>query len=513
MNNGKPIIVNGKMKRYKCVEEYVLLDEYGKVIPNSQELRNENGQSNKEFFIEPTKKRSNILPPTSFESQEKENNYKAVVKEELSTTTAMTLEVPRTKMPENPLHPNGLNVKKLIHTPSFETTPTPYLHRGMRPFKPVDELVPMPNSAELSEVRRSYRHKSRFPRLRYRYFLPRDYEDYQYYENDREYGPKVNYWRPHPEFRRPHPYRETFQPEYESSQEFLDSREPSFRPSSSNYFRNLLSKQKAESKKTLPKSNEIEYRIPLRTTKYATNERPNIPVRWLAPSAKSRELYKRPPLPPLPTETKSFILENSGSPSKIPQQPKKLEPLPISNPSLPNLNPLPPSSNLPAFIPTTPKPLQMSPENCKKLKDLAHSFGVSDPQKWVRNNCTSRTLECKNHGIAESRCSLQAQGHQAELNPGCFDEIDQFNKTRVYCRLNCEESDEATVSAKVPSWNHECSSHFTYQLERRRLDWYLWRSGSCINTSISFQIRCGFPRDPRVFYVQNKHLFEYEDRE
>lgn len=108
----------------------MLLDEYGKVIPNSQELRNENGQSNKEFFIEPTKKRSNILPPTSFESQEKENNYKAVVKEELSTTTAMTLEVPRTKMPENPLHPNGLNVKKLIHTPSFETTPTPYLHRG-----------------------------------------------------------------------------------------------------------------------------------------------------------------------------------------------------------------------------------------------------------------------------------------------------------------------------------------------------------------------------------------------
>lgn len=37
----------------------------------------------------------------------------------------------------------------------------------------------------------------------------------------------------------------------------------------------------------------------------------------------------------------------------------------------------------------------------------------------------TRTLECKNHGLNVSRCSLLSQGRQAELNPGCFDELDE----------------------------------------------------------------------------------------
>lgn len=39
----------------------------------------------------------------------------------------------------------------------------------------------------------------------------------------------------------------------------------------------------------------------------------------------------------------------------------------------------------------------------------------------------TRTLECKNHGLDISRCSLQAQGRQSELNPGCFDELDEVS--------------------------------------------------------------------------------------
>uniref|UniRef100_A0A914CQM6 DUF7808 domain-containing protein n=1 Tax=Acrobeloides nanus TaxID=290746 RepID=A0A914CQM6_9BILA len=122
-----------------------------------------------------------------------------------------------------------------------------------------------------------------------------------------------------------------------------------------------------------------------------------------------------------------------------------------------------------------------------------------------------RTLNCINHGLNISRCSLLQEGRQTELNPGCFDEIDEHNETRVYCRINCEESDETTVLAKTPSWNHECNTFFTYHLERRRRDWYLWRSGKCITTTIAFTVRCGFPRDPREFYKQYKYLYEYDD--
>uniref|UniRef100_A0A1I7ZY85 Secreted protein n=1 Tax=Steinernema glaseri TaxID=37863 RepID=A0A1I7ZY85_9BILA len=139
---------------------------------------------------------------------------------------------------------------------------------------------------------------------------------------------------------------------------------------------------------------------------------------------------------------------------------------------------------------------------------LYHVFGAVPAASYY---WTTRKLECVNSGLNISRCALRKPGKQAELNPGCFEELGKRNETRVYCRLNCEESDETTVLAKRPSWNHECSSFFTYHLERRRRDWYLWRSGNCLSTTITFEIRCGFPRDPRVFYRENQHLFEYED--
>ncbi|PIO71223.1 hypothetical protein TELCIR_06889 [Teladorsagia circumcincta] len=87
------------------------------------------------------------------------------------------------------------------------------------------------------------------------------------------------------------------------------------------------------------------------------------------------------------------------------------------------------------------------------------------------------------------------------------------NATRAYCGLGCEESEEATIVTKKPQWNHQCSMFYTYNLERRRKDWYLWRKEVCINTTITFEISCGTDRDSRLFYFKNEHLFEYEDAE
>lgn len=106
--------------------------------------------------------------------------------------------------------------------------------------------------------------------------------------------------------------------------------------------------------------------------------------------------------------------------------------------------------------------------------------------KWNGNALLgNRQLVCVNYGLNISRCALHEEGRETELNPGCFDELDsvsdcywsyrkeylQNNNTRVYCRLSCEESDETTVLSKTPSWNHECSTQYTYHLERRRRDW------------------------------------------
>ncbi|KHN80703.1 Uncharacterized protein T05H10.3, partial [Toxocara canis] len=110
-----------------------------------------------------------------------------------------------------------------------------------------------------------------------------------------------------------------------------------------------------------------------------------------------------------------------------------------------------------------------------------------------------------------SRCALHLPNVKAERNPDCHEDVDKQNRTKVYCRIMCEESDDTTVLAKVPTWNHACNGFYTYQLERLRKDWYLWRSGECLNTTITFEVRCGFARDSHVFYRKNSKLFEYDD--
>ncbi|CAJ0587505.1 unnamed protein product, partial [Mesorhabditis spiculigera] len=123
-----------------------------------------------------------------------------------------------------------------------------------------------------------------------------------------------------------------------------------------------------------------------------------------------------------------------------------------------------------------------------------------------------RTMECNFYEASGfTRCSLRLPQLNSEENPQCHEETDSKNMTRTYCRIGCEEGDEATVLAKKPSWNHKCNLHYTYNLERRWEDWFLWRSESCTETSVSFTIRCGFPRNPAVFYREHANLFEYED--
>uniref|UniRef100_A0A0N5AK72 DUF7808 domain-containing protein n=1 Tax=Syphacia muris TaxID=451379 RepID=A0A0N5AK72_9BILA len=52
---------------------------------------------------------------------------------------------------------------------------------------------------------------------------------------------------------------------------------------------------------------------------------------------------------------------------------------------------------------------------------------------------------------------------------------------------------------------------YTYNLQRFRRDWYLWRSDDCLNTTISFDIRCGFKGNQKLFYQNNQELFLRED--
>ncbi|CAI5449282.1 unnamed protein product [Caenorhabditis angaria] len=126
---------------------------------------------------------------------------------------------------------------------------------------------------------------------------------------------------------------------------------------------------------------------------------------------------------------------------------------------------------------------------------------------------TDREISCTSYAVNRTRCVLNHPDLGPEQNPECFDEISPTTgeKTKTFCALGCEESLEATLVKKDPSNSRKCVQHYTYNLERRRQDWYLWRNGSCLDTTIKFHLICGTPTNPKIFYRQNEELFLYED--
>ncbi|PIC46706.1 hypothetical protein B9Z55_006308 [Caenorhabditis nigoni] len=125
-----------------------------------------------------------------------------------------------------------------------------------------------------------------------------------------------------------------------------------------------------------------------------------------------------------------------------------------------------------------------------------------------------REISCTSYGVNRTRCVLNHPQLGPEQNPECFDEIDANGvKLKTFCALGCEESLEAQLVKKIPSNSPSCVQHYTYNLERRRQDWFLWRNGTCVDSTIRFHLICGTPTNPKIFYRENEELFLYEDAE
>ncbi|KAK6752940.1 hypothetical protein RB195_003999 [Necator americanus] len=100
----------------------------------------------------------------------------------------------------------------------------------------------------------------------------------------------------------------------------------------------------------------------------------------------------------------------------------------------------------------------------------------------------------------------------APLQP-CFEEVVN-GKQRTYCNVLCPGADTVYLIRRQPSNHRSCFSHFTYKIEKKGNDFYLWRDGKCRTSDVDFTIRCEFafgraefPADNIVFANARRKAF------
>ncbi|KJH49271.1 hypothetical protein DICVIV_04593 [Dictyocaulus viviparus] len=124
-------------------------------------------------------------------------------------------------------------------------------------------------------------------------------------------------------------------------------------------------------------------------------------------------------------------------------------------------------------------------------------------------------MKCSSKGEKDQKdaspCQISLHETQTDENlrtapfEPCFDEVVD-GKQRTYCNLLCPGADTVYVIKRDPQNHRSCFTHFTYKIEKRGDDFYMWRDGKCRSSDVDFTIRCEFafaratfPTDDIVF--------------
>ncbi|KAK6746824.1 hypothetical protein RB195_000217 [Necator americanus] len=107
-------------------------------------------------------------------------------------------------------------------------------------------------------------------------------------------------------------------------------------------------------------------------------------------------------------------------------------------------------------------------------------------------------------------CSVVAEKTVTKPGEQCFNDFDPHLKNiRSLCPTQCAFADVYEITHKVPSNHHICIKFENYGLIKRKKDVYLWRDGGCLNETIAFSIRCGFPLSRRNLMAIQKDSSSY----
>lgn len=115
-------------------------------------------------------------------------------------------------------------------------------------------------------------------------------------------------------------------------------------------------------------------------------------------------------------------------------------------------------------------------------------------------------------GPYAARCNLilkdleeETPGRAAPEDDGCFVER-QNDEDRVYCDIVCPKA-HTVFHSSIDQGHRSCFNFYTYQLEKRDDEWFLWRSGKCLNSTVTFTIGCKFDEPFRTQFSDDNLVF------
>ncbi|KAI1726361.1 hypothetical protein DdX_03079 [Ditylenchus destructor] len=479
MNKGKPTIVNGKIKRFRCIEEYVLVDELGNIIENDGKQQQHkkkpsqtplNHQAHRDFY---TKKVASL-----FHS----NSHNTSI---LTTTTAKPLlgnvrdDFPRptatiapnasvqqsvlsaeymSTMGQNPIA-QGLSIRRLPanNTRRFDQRRSIEKARQTKSSTPAsNEVVEYPEYPEY-ENNEGQEKQSKFHRMPYRikgayfaedfdddYFTGPDAGRHTYYSRTARRFPSMLHRR-RPLLPRPG------EPLYED--EARDHLGRPEQPYTSDRLENYSLKSTLPKMFTNPKREHGTMQRYWQNIRESTNNAPLTSSQRRASirSSSSRTAEKtaasdeedssveripevqrnRKPAWPAVINTKNgsecFSGQNKIScvtTAQHPQPPQRTPGQVIGPPSVPQ----------PQMSPQVTS-LHQTPENCQKVISYAKMFGVSNPQSWKARIAGHYFLlfpSCAHSFPSlERQQRMRAAGKQQEIVAGDSRLLENFDKASM----------------------------------------------------------------------------------
>ncbi|KAH7697529.1 Protein T05H10.3, partial [Aphelenchoides avenae] len=115
-------------------------------------------------------------------------------------------------------------------------------------------------------------------------------------------------------------------------------------------------------------------------------------------------------------------------------------------------------------------------------------------------------------GKEPARCHMiikdaedEQPGRPAPEGDGCFTEVHN-GEERHYCDLVCPKA-HTVFNAHINQGHRACFNFYTYQLEKRDQEWFIWRSGKCLNSTAEFTIGCKFDEPFNTQFKTDNDVF------